>query len=444
MADTTNISTLVSPDIVKNLKASIDPKAFGDQLKDKAKDKLIQAATNSPLVSLYKEKANLVKEGIELEIKHSKTLLELEVKHTPSKKIQDGQTVEIAPILDDEQYQNAVINENGGTLSNGKIIEGAYLASIKDLNERKAKNQDDINTLLKDPFAKQKAEIKKRKESLKNRKKKTKEEEKKAKKALTKSILSNAKKTLVPILTLVLTNKIAEVIAQNDTIKKLVDDTNKIITDANTSGDKTQLDNAKLVRDNAITVIQSNEKKINDIITQINNISIYISIFSTIISIISSIPIPTSTGVPGVPGIFLSLILKFVTILEKANKIVISLSAFLPTILVVLDKAISILQDYKSQLLNINGSLEAIASTIPNLNNGLNFGTNFGSYKGFTFALKEEDNSKFNVRGNKRHYAVAINRSGVETVKSDYSFTQDPDNLIEQLKLIIDQQNLQG
>jgi len=39
---------------------------------------------------------------------------------------------------------------------------------------------------------------------------------------------------------------------------------------------------------------------------------------------------------------------------------------------------------------------------------------------------------------------VAIDRDGVETIKSDYSFTLDPNDLVDQLKLIIDQQNLQG
>jgi hypothetical protein len=48
------------------------------------------------------------------------------------------------------------------------------------------------------------------------------------------------------------------------------------------------------------------------------------------------------------------------------------------------------------------------------------------------------------VKGNKRHYAVSVNRDGVEVIKSDYSFTLDPNDLVDQLKLIIDQQNLQG
>lgn len=69
---------------------------------------------------------------------------------------------------------------------------------------------------------------------------------------------------------------------------------------------------------------------------------------------------------------------------------------------------------------------------------------NFPPYKGFRFQIKQENDPKFTVRGNKRHYAVAINRMGIEQLKSDYSFTLDPQQLVNQLKLTIDEQNLQG
>ena len=71
-------------------------------------------------------------------------------------------------------------------------------------------------------------------------------------------------------------------------------------------------------------------------------------------------------------------------------------------------------------------------------------GGNYGSYKGFKFAIKEEQNQSFVVKGNKRRYAVAIDRYRVEIIKSELSFTLDPNDLIEQLKLVIDQRNLQG
>ena len=92
-------------------------------------------------------------------------------------------------------------------------------------------------------------------------------------------------------------------------------------------------------------------------------------------------------------------------------------------------------------LLNLN------QQQLTDLTNSLlvNVNTNkFPMYKGFKFEVKEEQNPSFVVKGNKRHYAVAVDRDGVEILKSDYSFTLDPNDLIDQLKLIIDQKNLQG
>ena len=70
--------------------------------------------------------------------------------------------------------------------------------------------------------------------------------------------------------------------------------------------------------------------------------------------------------------------------------------------------------------------------------------TNLGTYKGFTFFTREENDPKFNVRGNKRHYVVAVDTKNIERIKSDYSFTLNPQQLVLQLKLTIDQQDLQG
>ena len=69
-------------------------------------------------------------------------------------------------------------------------------------------------------------------------------------------------------------------------------------------------------------------------------------------------------------------------------------------------------------------------------------------YKGFIFKIKVEQNlgahQAVTAKGISRHYAVAVNRDGVEILQSEYSFTQDPQVLVDQLKLIIDQKNLQG
>lgn len=419
-----NVSALVSPDVVANLKASQQPQAFGDQLAVAAVAAGTNAALNSTIAKLYKKKADLIKEGIALDVNHQKKLLELEKLHTPAKQVINGQAVDIPPQLNDEEYETAVKVENTN-----------YAAAKENLAKRKADNQKDIDDYLADPFAKQKEKRKKRKEARAKAKQKTKAEKQAARKQRRKAVLQNAKKTLVPILTLLLTNKIAEIISQNDKIQQLVNEANVIIEAANISNNPIQLDNAKVVRNNAITIIQNNEDKIIKINEQIQRITIYITIFSTIFSILSSIPIPTSVP-PGI-GIPVNVITKIIILLEKANKIVLALSALLPTVIVSLEKAIQILEELKAQLLPINGELESKLPPVP-----VNFGTDYPPYKGFKFALREENNPRFVVRGNKRHYAVAINQQNIEVLKSESSFTLDPNDLIEQLKLVIDQQNL--
>ena len=66
------------------------------------------------------------------------------------------------------------------------------------------------------------------------------------------------------------------------------------------------------------------------------------------------------------------------------------------------------------------------------------------SYKGFTFAIYEENDPKFVVDGNKRKYAVALDRSGFIVLRTQPSFTLNSDVLIEDLKLQIDERNLEA
>lgn len=68
----TNISSLVNPDIIKNLKSSNVPKSFGDQLKNNS-GQVITAASNSELANLLKEKKTLIEEEIKLEIEYKGT-----------------------------------------------------------------------------------------------------------------------------------------------------------------------------------------------------------------------------------------------------------------------------------------------------------------------------------------------------------------------------------
>jgi hypothetical protein len=421
-SQTGNVASLTNSSTISTLKSTVSPKAFGDQLKDQAKQKVIQAATQSTLARLEKEKALLIQEGITLDTNHSKTLNQYK------KQLDDK-------IITEEEYNKLVAQENIN-----------YESAKKILQEKKDINQKQIDNYLKNPFKKQEDEQKKRKKRLSTIRTQNKSNQKKANKDKTKAIFNNAKKSLVPIISLLLTNKIAEIIAQNSKIEALVDSTNALITEANESGDPVKLDNAKVARNSTIKIIENNEAKITRISDQINRISIYINIFTIVTSavgpILLSIPVPSPA-----PDVVTPPKETFRRkVYEPALRLLNGLSALLPIIVAALERAVAILEELKARLLDINGQLDASATIGGNSNllSNPQFGTILGSYKGFTFALREENNPKFVVRGNKRSYAVAINKQNVEVLKSDSSFTLDPNDLVEQLKLIIDRKNLQG
>ena len=207
------------------------------------------------------------------------------------------------------------------------------------------------------------------------------------------------------------------------------------------------------LRNNTITLINNSIGKLDRLQKNIAKIDLYITIFTIIVAILTSLPIPTAIP-PGI-GVPVSLITKIVQKLEKASKLIISLNVITVIAITILESEIDKLNELLSQLHDISQLINEKTLTglneeeLTNLTNSLRTNIDqFGEYKGFKFKIKEEQTlgaqQAIVVKGNKRHYAVAINRDGVEVIKSDYSFTLDPNDLVEQLKLIIDQQNLQG
>jgi hypothetical protein len=103
--------------------------------------------------------------------------------------------------------------------------------------------------------------------------------------------------------------------------------------------------------------------------------------------------------------------------------------------------------DYQeSRLLPIEGLLDSglnnlTSQQIQNLGPQLGYLQGY-DYKGFKFFIKEENNPNFVVKGNKRRYATAVNKDGNDVLQSSPSFTLEPDVLIEELKLQIDQKGL--
>jgi hypothetical protein len=251
--------------------------------------------------------------------------------------------------------------------------------------------------------------------------------------------IKSTTKKLAPLMMGAFTTIIIKLITQNNRLQELVDKTNEVIDNATTPE---QIFQAKILRDSAITILNNQERKIIQIKSVLERISRVIQIFTTILTIIerilslpSPIPIPAALKVTVQP------------ILQKLLKLLEDLNIILNIAIPVLDSVISNIESLKLQLRNINEKLDGkaegnISIDIDTNIQGFNNLNQFNEYKGFKFALKEENNPKFVVRGNKRRYAVAINKSGAIVLNSDPSFTLDPNDLIEQLKLKIDQENL--
>jgi len=425
MSNNLSISTVVSPDILKTISSSVAIKTFGDQLVNKAKDKVI-SVVEGKVGELKKLIEETIKQSVQAGIDHNTELKRLEIIFKNKQ-------------ITEEQYNAAVAKENE-----------AYKAKIDSLEAQKIKFQEDLTKILSDPYKKLKAEREKLKLKLKKRKTKNKAERAKARRDLAKKIALNAAKTLAPIIALQIAGRLASILSQRGKLEILVDQVNAYIEQANTPE---TIAIATNLRNNTITLINNSIGKLSSLQKTISQIATYITIFSTIVAILSAIPIPTAVP-PGI-GIPVNVIIKIVKTLERANKLILALNVVLAISTVVLGNEISKLNDLierlktVNQLLDLKLAINLNEQQLADLSNAfLPTDGDFGTYKGFKFAIKEEQTlgaqQAIVVKGNKRRYAVAINRDGTDILRSELSFTLDPNDLIDQLKLIIDQRNLQG
>jgi hypothetical protein len=415
MANNLNVGSVVSPDVLKTISASTAIKTFGDQLKDKAKEKVV-AVTRDKAGELASNLEQVIKDEYQAGIDHNNELKRLETLY------QQGQ------IPTKEEYDKAVLAENE-----------AYKKQQESFDLQKKKINKDINDINLDPEKKIKEDRKKRKAQRQEKRAKNKARDTQAKRDLNKKVIKNAKKTLAPIIGLQIANQLSSIISQRSKLEELVDQVNTYIDTANTPETTTIATN---LRNNTITLINSSIGKLQNLQTILNQINTYLAIFNAIVTVLSAIPIPTSVP-PGV-GIPVNIITRIVNTIEKANKLVSALNVVLAVATIALENEVNKLNELILKLKNIN--LDGLNSQqLSDLTSSIyNNVDQFPPYKGFKFKIKEEQNQAFVVKGNKRRYAVATNRDGVEVLKSDFSFTLDPNDLVDQLKLIIDQRNLQG
>ena len=414
MSNTSNISSVISPDILKSISSSTAIKTFGDQLKDQAKEKVVSVVRNKA-GELASELEQLIKDEQQAGVDHNNKLKELETLY------KQGQITK-------ENYDKAVKAENE-----------AYDKQQESFKLKKTKLENDIKNIIKDPYDKIKEDRKKRKEQRQKKRAENKARDTQAKRDANKKVIKNAAKTLAPIIALQIANQLSAIISQRAKLEELVDQVNTYIDTANTPETATIATN---LRNNTITLINNSIGKLQNLQNTLNQINTYLAIFNAIVTVLSAIPIPTSVP-PGI-GIPVNIITRIVKAIEKANKLISALNVVLSIASISLENEVNKLNELILRLKNIN--LDGLNSQqLSDLTSSIyNNVDEFPSYKGFKFKIKEEQNQAFVVKGNKRRYAVATDRDGVEVLKSDFSFTLDPNDLVDQLKLVIDQRNLQG
>ena len=415
MANDLNVGSVVSPDVLKTISASSAIKTFGDQLKDKAKEKVV-AVIRDKAGELTSNLEQVIKDEQQAGIDHNNELKRLETLY------QQGQ------IPTKEEYDKAVLAENE-----------AYKKQEESFKLRKEKIKKDITNINLDPYKKIKEDRKKRKAQRQEKQSKNKARDTQAKRDANKKVIKNAKKTLAPIIGLQITNQLSSIISQRAKLEELVNQVNTYIDTANTP-ETTNI--ATNLRNNTITLINNSIGKLQNLQTILNQINTYLAIFNTIVTVLSAIPIPTSVP-PGI-GIPINIITRIVKTIESANKLISALNVVLAVASISLENEIGKLNELILKLKNVNLTglnSQQLADLTSSIYNNVD---DFPPYKGFKFKIKVEENKAFEVKGNKRRYAVATNRDGVEVLKSEYSFTLDPNDLIDQLKLVIDQRNLQG
>lgn len=234
---------------------------------------------------------------------------------------------------------------------------------------------------------------------------------------------------------------ISSITIGNKRIEKLVDRVNEQIKNIKTEQD---IQKARLSVNRAKLIINQNRVKLQTIQTVILVLEILIPLLDTILGLFKSNPVPSAVP-PGI-GVPLGVINTIDSKTKTLDDLKLAASVILSIISQIIAKLIDDLNFQERRLLPIEGLLDSglnnlTSAQIANLSAGLGYLKGY-DYKGFKFFIKEEENSKFVVKGNKRRYAVALNKDGNEILQSEYSFTLSPDILIEELKLKIDEKNL--
>ena len=154
--------------------------------------------------------------------------------------------------------------------------------------------------------------------------------------------------------------------------------------------------------------------------------------------------------VPVIPGAVPALLSDLETIddkvlplLEKNSGSINATAVPVAVVTSIINKIVNALGQLDSLILlcSPNSTLDTISDTIiQTANNQNQADVNDGSYKGFTFQIEEVP---FSPTVNRRK-AIALNQQGIPVLESELSFTTNNQTLINELKLVIDRDNLKA
>ena len=491
-----NVSSFIPPGVNNALSQIQNPTTFGEQLANNAKQQVVGVVLGV-IGKLKAEIEKTIGAKIKLEVDHVNTILEITSKGIPTNTYDEfGTQIQIPPVYSPEEVKINIEKENA-----------SYELAKITINKNLKGLEDRLKNLILDPYKDIKKEILKFKTQVEGKKKFKDGLKALAKSQKVQQLVLNIAKTLIVTTASLLTQQLIEVIADSASLQELVDKTNEVIDNATTIDQINQARvarNSCISKINQQEVrIQATIKVLNTVNTILTVFNVLarvlelipvaspLGILSKPVTILYTKAKTLLDGISAALCIIIPILQGAIYVLEDLKRQLRDLNTALE------EKTLELLNDsdlfdylsqiknssndptsdinrkpgesdndYADRLRNSSSLLALLAQQNPNadavnlqnLLNNSNLNTlsglanqitpattsNLGTYKGFTFFTREENDPKFNVRGNKRHYVVAVDTKNVERIKSDYSFTLNPTQLVTQLKLVIDQQNLQG
>ena len=491
-----NVSSFIPAGVGNTLSQIQNPASFGQQLANQAKQQVI-GVVDGVVQRLRTEIENTIGAKIKLEVDHAAAILDITSKGIPTTTYDEsGTQVTVPPIYSAQEVADNIVRENDSYNAQKIIIDN----NLKTLNDR-------LQKIILDPYLKIKTDIAKAKlnnASLKTRIKALKAQMDAQK---LKQLTLNIAKTIIVSTSSLLTQQLIKVISDNSALQDLVDKTNDIIDTATTINELNQARIARngcISKINAQEVrIQAAIKVLNTI----NVILTVFNVLNKVLTILN-IPSPFGVaakplamlnvnagkildGISAAVCILIPILEGAVFVLEDLKRQLHDVNSKLEEKTLALLNDVELFDylnqikyssndptsdinrrpgetdaDYANRLRNSTTLLNLLeqqnpnadSTTLQDLLNNSNLSTlsglanqitptntnNLGTYNVFTFVVKEENDPKYNVSGNKRHYVMAVDTKNIERLKSDYSFTLNPQQLVSQLKIIIDRQNLQG